>query len=389
MHHTSSSRRPTVIWTLAVAFIASAFSIAWPGVPAGWAAFSLQQAVDEASPGDTVWVEPGDYLRTLLVNKAITIRPSGPAGSVRLASAEASLATLEGIVFDGALGDWEGVLALAGPSATFADCRFTGKMQGLQVQTGSGTVLLRDCAFDGLFQAITLEPGPGSLLLERVEASGISIGLALHDTLICPPGGIRTPAERCAAGDCGEVRVIDSRFTGGEVQIDLPGVIRFEARGSVFEVAKLALRARGARIELEDCVISGVTQSGTGLILHSVSGYLRRCEVRSWNTAIEVGDGDCSYYSDLVVGGSLDVTNDIDNTRVCLRLLQQEPIQAEANFWGSVSCAGILAAIQGQTVTTITDVDHGLLYFCSTAVERSTWGRVKTRYPAPDGRIAR
>jgi hypothetical protein len=136
-------------------------------------------------------------------------------------------------------------------------------------------------------------------------------------------------------------------------------------------------------------VISGVTQSGTGLILHSVSGYLRRCEVRSWNTAIEVGDGDCSYYSDLVVGGSLDVTNDIDNTRVCLRLLQQEPIQAEANFWGSVSCAGILAAIQGQTVTTITDVDHGLLYFCSTAVERSTWGRVKTRYPAPDGRIAR
>jgi len=185
------------------------------------------------------------------------------------------------------------------------------------------------------------------------------------------------------------VRVTDSRFTGGVVQIDLPGVILFRAQGSVFEEAATALRARGARLELEACVISGVTQGGTGLILHSASGYLRRCEIRSWNTAIEVGDGDCSYYSDLVVGGTLDVTNDFDNTRVCLRLLQQEPIQAEANFWGSISCAGILAAIQGQTVTTITDVDHGLLYFCSTAVERSTWGRVKTRYPVPGGRIAR
>ncbi len=345
--------------------------------------------MDAASPGDTVWVDPGDYPRTITVNKAITVRPLGAAGSVRLAAIEASLASIEQIVFDGALGDWSGTLAVAGPSATFTGCRFTGKLRGVHVQPGAENVVLRDCAFDALFEAIAVEPGLGSLRLERVEASDVSFGLAVHDTLVCPPGGIRAPAARCASGNCGEVRVIDSRFTGGELQVDLPGVVLFTSQGSVFEGAKTAFRARGARLELDDCVISGVLQSGTGLLLHSVSGYLRRCDINFWNTALEVGDGDCGYYSDLVVGGTLDVTNDIDNTRVCVRLLQPEPIPAEANFWGSTNCAGILAAIRGQTVTAITDREHGILYFCSTPVERSTWGGIKSRYREPDGRNAR
>ena len=56
--------------------------------PGGGGTSSLQQAVDAASPGDTVWVDPGDYPRTILVNKAITVRPLGTAGSVRLAAVE-------------------------------------------------------------------------------------------------------------------------------------------------------------------------------------------------------------------------------------------------------------------------------------------------------------
>ncbi len=349
------------------------------------AVFALQDAVDAASPGDTVWIEPGEYARTITVHKAITLRPLGGPGSVRLGSLDASLATLEDIFFDGALSGWTGTLATAGSSATFEGCRFTGKLRGVEVASGAEEVLLRDCVFDGLFQAVTLAPGIGSLRLERVEVSGVSLGVTASDSLACAPGGARVPADRCSRGDCPEVQVIDSRFTGGEVQVDLPGPVLFSAEGSIFEGAKTTISARGARLNLDGCTIAGVSQTGTALRLRSVSGRLSRCAIQLWDTGLEIGDGGCPDYSDLLVGGSLALANDISNTRTCLRLLQPEPILAEANFWGSTQCQAVLAAIQGQTVETITDAQHAALTFCSTAAERSTWGGIKSRYAPTAG----
>lgn len=347
---------------------------------------TLQEIIDGTSPGDTVLIEPGDYVRAVTVDKAVTLMPRTP-GTVRLAGLSGSAATVAGILFDGELTGKSTTLAVCGPGLRFEDCVFQGPTsQGARLEPGAADVAFRGCTFDNLVQAIGLETGAVSLVLEDTEITGCPLALNGPDDPLCDGGGPREPAARCESG-CGSVTLTRVLISGGGRQITMNGDYTVTITESTLEGAsEWAMTAGGIRLEMAgtDCFSEG--GKGTGLTLHSVSGFLHNSRISGWNVAMVVDDGGCSRYSDLTLGGSLDIANDISGQAVGLDLEQPEPLEAELNFWGSFDCSVALSHILGQTVTSITDAHHVLAMACSgTPVHPVTWGRIKARFGTEGG----
>lgn len=135
----------------------------------------------------------------------------------------------------------------------------------------------------------------------------------------------------------------------------------------------------GALTLAGDLLLDGAG-TGTGLELRSAHAVLDAVVLSDWDTALLVGDGNCSVYSDVVVGGSLATGCDIGGLHTLI-LEQPEPIDAEYNFWGSTECTEVLANMMGQTVDIIVDAQRFRVIRCgNTPVEPWTWGRLRSAF---------
>lgn len=364
----------------------SALGLVWAG-PAR--AQNLQGQIDAASPGDTVWVAPGDYTKAVTVNQAITLIAQGPEAS-RLAGLSGSEATVIGVDFDGNLAVGPVTLVQCESNLSLMECTFVGGIRGARVATGAENVLIDKCTFSNYIEAMALDPEVKSVRILDTAFQSCSVGLNVVDSLACP-GGSRAPASRCESG-CGEIELQDLMFSEGDDQVRLRGNYVVRIRNCTLNLAgACALYAEGVRLEMDNTRITSAGGVGLGVRLRSVSGFITRTQISQWDVGLDIDDGDCPLYTDLVLGSApddpadvetkLDRANDIGNATWNLALGQPEPVGAEVNNWGLTTCSAVLATISGQRVTEITNFSHTNVIDCSgTATAPATWGRIKSLY---------
>lgn len=375
-HRSPSHSRPGPLAGIAVAVTALL-----TGAAASVWAQSLQTRIDQASPGDTVFVPDGDYAKRVTVDKPITLLPEGP-GVPRLAGLSGSQATVVGLALDGSLSAQAGTLVEAGTGLTVRDCSFRSAIRGAAVLEGAEGVLFDRCLFDGPIETASLAPGVVSATFDSCRIVGSAVGITGGSGFSCGGGTERAPAERCTGGGCGSLEIEGCTFTGGDYHIQIAGDFVLTILDSELRNAgQIGIRARGIRLDIENSDILSSGGVGTGLELDSVSGSIVKCRILSWNEAIVVGDGGCTAYSDLALGGSLEAANDIGGETWALRNTQPEPVPADVNFWGSVDCQEVQTKISGQDVGTLTDFAHETLVPCGESpVRPTTWGSLKARY---------
>jgi hypothetical protein len=342
---------------------------------------SLQEMIDQASPGDTVLVPPGDYARPVTMHKDITLLAEG-GGVARLSGLTGSLGSVVGIKFDGNLQAIPGELATVGSGLLVKNCTFTGAIRGARMVSGAEDVHIRGCTFDGVLDAIYIDEGVLGVRVENSMFTNFTIGISGSDSLECPPGGNRQAANRCPGGNCGRVEIAGVTMNGGGWHITLAGDYVVYITGSrLWFATDIGIRAAGVRLEITDSEVVGTGGIGTGIELASVSGFIQSTRIQSWNRGVLVGDGGCSRYSDLTMGGELQNACDISNYTLNLALDQPEAVETELNFWGTTTCESVHDQIIGQRVSTITNAGHSAVIPClDTPVEPITWGRLKTRY---------
>jgi hypothetical protein len=339
---------------------------------------SLQQSIDQAQPGDTVWVDPGDYRRAVSVDEAIVIKGTGDG--VRLVGLTGSSASVEDIAFDGSLDSAENPLVEADSGLELHRCRFSNAIQGVLLRDGASEVRIEDCEFDGTLQGVTLSPLAQSLHMERSQLLDCLTGVIGENQFVCVPGPDRIPALRCEEA-CGKVSLVEVLFQGGENQVDLEGDYLLVVSDSQLLGGIIGVQGSGIRLEMDKTRVSPGMEKGIGIDLEAVSGFIRRSDIVGWDVGIRIGDGGCSLYSDLVLGGSLTDADNISGTTWALQIDQPEAIDADYNFWGTTDCSSVQGTIDGQGVSWITDASHSISIPCSgTPAEPARWGDLKTRY---------
>lgn len=377
--HGSTSRLPHRLSTLVLTAIPVLIGLLVEAQPLH--AQSLQDRIDDASPGDTVLVPPGDYSRPVTMHKDITLLAEG-GGVSRLSGLTGSLGSVVGIQFDGNLQSVPGELTTAGSGLLLKECSFTGAIRGTRVVSGAEDVHIRDCSFDGVLEAIYLDQGILGIRIENSMFVEFTIGIAGPDTFECGTGGSRQEANRCPGSNCGRVEITGVTMNGGGQHVSIAGDYVLAITGSrLWFATDVGLRAAGVRLEISDSEVVGTGGMGTGVVLESVSGYINSTRIQSWDQGLLVGDGGCFRYSDVTIGGALENACDISNHTLNLGLEQTESLDAESNFWGTTNCGSVHAQITGQKVSTITNASHSVVIPCSsTPVESITWGRLKSRF---------
>lgn len=350
------------------------------GAPA--AGQTLQERIDAASPGDTLWLEAGDYPRRVTADAPITLAAVQP-GTARLAGITAAQVHLVDLVFDGNLDQAVAARVVAGPGLVLRRCRFVNSIRGVEIPPGADAQLSA-CRLEGLIEGIRLDPGAAGLVLTDPEFADCALGIALTDTLSAQ--GERQAAARCQGLECAPVTITGGIFSGTGRHLELTGNLDVSITGTRFTGGETAVSLRGARLTADGVELLGTGSSGQGLQLVSVSGSVINSLILTWDTGITVGDGGTPFYSDLVLGGELFEANDIGNGTWDLVVEQPEPIPVEPNFWGSLDCQEVNAKVSGQWIDRITDSFHSAEVVCTpTAVTPATWGSLKTRWRAGAG----
>ena len=175
---------------------------------------TLQESIDNASPGDTVQVPPGDYTKRVRMHKDITLMATDP-GSARLVGLEGSLGTASGLVFDGSLSAGPVELVLAETGLALEGCSFMSAVRGVRVLENAQAVRISDCRFAELLQAVRFEPGVRDLAVTDSEITDTTQGIIGPGVFSCQPTPGREPADRCAGTDCGSITVQNVTMAGG------------------------------------------------------------------------------------------------------------------------------------------------------------------------------
>jgi len=351
------------------------------GVPAS--AQTLQELINAAQPGDTVWVAPGTYRRAVSVNEDIVIK--GQGDGVYLVGLVGSLARVEDLTFDGSLDLAENPLVQAGTGLEILRCRFVNAVVGVFVADGAAGVHIDDCVLDGVYQGVSLSEQVQSLSLTGTQLLDCLFGVLGASGFVCIPGPSRSPADRCSSG-CGVVSMTDVLIQGGDHQIQLSGNYRLVITDSKLREGVVGITGTGLRLEMKNSVLTPGATNDTGIDLQVSSGFIQGSQISGWDVAIRIGDGGCPLYSDIVLGGSLDAGNDISGDTWSLQVEQPEALDANYNFWGTTDCANVLSAIDGQKVGWIANSFHNQAISCSgTPVVPTRWGTLKTRYRQDEG----
>jgi hypothetical protein len=119
---------------------------------------SIQDAIDSATAGDTILVEPGIYEEYLEVNKRLTIEGTGedviilsPGNDFNMVRIPSSDVTLKNLVFDGGITDTMALDVNGGSNLEVRNCRFTALQTGIYLHCGSMNVLVANNTFEDIF----------------------------------------------------------------------------------------------------------------------------------------------------------------------------------------------------------------------------------------------
>jgi hypothetical protein len=151
--------------TFGIVFTCLAFLLALPlatmAAPQTWTVEngdSIQTAIDGASPGDTIRVEPGTYEEFIEVNKGLRIEGTGegvviraPEGSKTLVLVPSSDVTLKGLTFEGV--PWSSTaIDMYGAiwNVQVRNCTFRDMQTGLWIVDHSMNVVVANCTFENV-----------------------------------------------------------------------------------------------------------------------------------------------------------------------------------------------------------------------------------------------
>lgn len=97
---------------------------------------TIQEAINEASEGDTIQIGPGTYLEHLNVKKNVSLIGAGPNFTWLNSASKPDDNTVSGIYINKAL------------SGTISGMRITANSHGIHFLVGGGSLTIRNCIFD-------------------------------------------------------------------------------------------------------------------------------------------------------------------------------------------------------------------------------------------------
>ncbi len=192
---------------------------------------TVQAALDAAADGDVIELEPGEYVETLGIDKAVEVRPSGKPGSAKLISTEGEVlglgagVTLRDLIVSGtliapdnALVALEGCELIGGPfytgtggGLTFRDCQvrmpvtasgalsMTGctvtGARGVTVMYEECVVEIRDCRFEDVGDT-AVSINNGRVTMTNVTVLRSRSGVGVYDGSLDASGLTVTGTER-------------------------------------------------------------------------------------------------------------------------------------------------------------------------------------------------
>jgi len=334
---------------------------------------SIQSAITASVAGDTVFVKPGDYLRTVVVDKAIRLEGS-PDGPVRVPGLTGSLVHVVRLTFTTSLSEAGATLVAAGDGVTLELCRFEGPVQG--VLLNGADLVVEACVFTNQLLAVYGLGSPHHVTLRGCSFTDCAQILRADGAGTCP-GGDRAPAAACEGTPCSSALVENCAVLRSDHALELGPDWDVTVTGTSFIDVNGAIEAGYSRVRVEDSTLSGSGTAGAGLELTGCSGYLRRSTVGGFQTGVAVADGGCSVYGTFILGGALSRGNTISGNVTGLLIAQPEWVNADYNYWGVFECAAAQASVSGQSVHIIADAFFLSGTVCTVPTHPVTWGRLK------------
>ena len=153
---------------------------------------SIQRAIDAASYGDVIIVNPGLYEESLILISGITIRGAGPSHTIIRSSygyqpvvqgSSVGLVVLEGLSLERGSSILEStVVDLHSSQVVFRNCRITGGQAGGVHSSGVSTLLFQNCTIENNLGYGLQIAGSTDITIEggRIADNG-SVGLYLRD----------------------------------------------------------------------------------------------------------------------------------------------------------------------------------------------------------------
>ncbi|HEX7880158.1 MAG TPA: hypothetical protein VF720_12155 [Candidatus Eisenbacteria bacterium] len=347
---------------------------------------SLSAAVNAAAPGDTLSLATGTYERIPdPFVKSIVIEARQPEDPPVLRRLEAGLVTLRHLDFvpEGP-GEVNPILFRALDSVRLEGCRFSGfASTGIDARDAPGDhawlVSVEACRFNLLNRGIDAAfVNPGSRIDVHDSAFESSFyGIRMATTARQCPGG--AGSEPPSLTGMAALNLLDCRFTtlnGSAVEAH-EGTWAVSMSNCRIEGTKLGVELIRAGASLERTEIIGNGFDSIGIQANSSRIEVASSILQQHALAIGLTAASGCERPAGIIGGQIEHFCRLNGNVVALAT--SHPVNADANWWGTLICSEAHERIQGMTIQTLVDDAGSFEVECMTVVTPTTWGRLKAR----------